>query len=255
MRYIELATNKLNAIKEQIEDVDSLLPSWLVKRLEVIPELYAQQKEMFDNNKKTCEDRIVSLEQPHVRPMVRGKRPNPTEFGQKIHISIVDGYTYIEQTSWNNFNESTDLIKTVENFKRRFGYYPEAVLADRIYQTNGNRKYCKEKNIRLSGPALGRKNQEKAEQEKEQMYKDSCERNIVESRNGILKTRFGLNREMCKLDETAKTDVAFAILAMNAFRKSKELLLRLFSSIGFISIFSNSQALNNKNIWVCCLSN
>ncbi len=87
------------------------------------------------------------------------------------------------------------------------------------------------------------------------MYKDSCERNIVESRNGILKTRFGLNREMCKLDETAKTDVAFAILAMNAFRKSKELLLRLFSSIGFISIFSNSQALNNKNIWVYCLSN
>ena len=33
----------------------------------------------------TCENRIVSLEQPHVRPIQRGKRPNPTEFGQKLH--------------------------------------------------------------------------------------------------------------------------------------------------------------------------
>ena len=32
---------------------------------------------------------------------------------------------------------------------------------------------------------------------------------------------------MCKLDGTAKTDLVFAILAMNAFRKLREDILRL----------------------------
>ena len=36
-----------------------------------------------------------------------------------------------------------------------------------------------------------------------------------------------MSRVMCKLDGTAKTDLVFAILAMNAFRKLREDILRL----------------------------
>ena len=36
--------------------------------------VYGQQKEMYDNHTHKCENRIVSLEQPHVRPIHRGKR-------------------------------------------------------------------------------------------------------------------------------------------------------------------------------------
>ena len=183
---------------------------------------------MFENGKRSCEDRIVSLEQPHVRPIVRGKRPNPTEFGQKIHLSVIEGYVYLEQTSWNNFNESTDLIACIREYKRRFGVYPKAVLADQIYQTRFNKLFCKLRGIRLSGKALGRKNEVQKEAEKQQMYRDSCERNWVEGKNGLLKTRYGMSRVMSKLDGSAKTDLVFAILAMNAFRKLREELLRLF---------------------------
>ena len=109
LRYIELATKRLNTLKEQVPSYRKQLAGWLLRRLEVIPLVYLQQKEMYDNNTHTCKDRIVSLEQPHVRPIVRGKRPNPTEFGQKLHLSVVNGYTYLEQTSWNNFNEALDL--------------------------------------------------------------------------------------------------------------------------------------------------
>lgn len=131
------------SLRSQFECPDDHLPTWLLRRLKVIPKVYAQQKEMFENGKRSCEDRIVSLEQPHVRPIVRGKRPNPTEFGQKIHLSVIEGYVYLEQTSWNNFNESTDLIACIREYKRRFGVYPKAVLADTIYQTKSNKKYCK----------------------------------------------------------------------------------------------------------------
>ena len=180
----------------QFDKPDDYLPAWLLKRLEVTPKVYEQQNEMFENGKQSCNDRIVSLEQPHVRPIVRGKHPNPTEFGQKVHLSVVEGYVYLEQTSWNNFNESTDLIACVKEYKRRFGVYPKAVLADKIYQTKNNKKYCKLRGIRLSGKALGRKNETQKEAEKQQMYLDSCERNWVEGKNGLLKTRFGMSRVM-----------------------------------------------------------
>ena len=110
---------------------------------------------MYDNHTHKCENRIVSLEQPHVRPIQRRKRPNPTEFGQKLHLSVVDGFKFLEQTCWNNYNEGCDLPAVVKGYFRKFGCYPEAVLADRIYQTRANRAFCKEKGIRISGLALG----------------------------------------------------------------------------------------------------
>lgn len=55
---------------------------------------------MFENHTHVCPNRIVSLAQPHVGPIQRGKRPTPTEFGMKLHLSRVDGYTYLEQTNW-----------------------------------------------------------------------------------------------------------------------------------------------------------
>ncbi len=227
LRYVELAMERLNELRLQFENPDENLPTWLLNRLEVIPIVYAQQKEMFENGKRSCEDRIVSLEQLHVRSIVRGKCPNPTEFGQKVHLSVVEGYVYLEQTSWSNFNGSTDSIACIKEYSRRFGVYPKAVLTDTIYQTMFNKLYCKLCGIRLSGRALGRKSEEQKKTEKQQMYRDSCERNWVEGKNGLLKTRYGMSRIMSKLDGSAKTDIVFAILAMNAFRKLRVELLRL----------------------------
>ena len=68
------------------------------------------------------------------------------------------------------------------------------------------------------------------------MYRDSCERNWVEGKNGLLKTRYGMSRVMCKLDESAKSDLVFAILAMNAFRKLREDILCLLRNIGFLPV-------------------
>ena len=230
LRYIELATKRLDALQKQVPNWETLLPGWLRRRLEVIPKVYAQQKQMYDNNVNVCENRIVSLQQTHVRPIKRGKRPNPTEFGQKLHLSTVNGYTYLEQTSWSNFNESLDLQEAVENYFRREGFYPSAVLADQIYQTRANKKFCNEKGIRLSGLPLGRRKKTDTDAKlKRQMYKDSCERNAIEGRNGTAKRRFGLDRIMSKLDETAKTEAALIILAMNASHRLVRWLSLFFS--------------------------
>nr|MBO6295368.1 transposase [Schwartzia sp. (in: firmicutes)] len=207
-------------------------------RLNVIPVVYAQQKEMYENGTHQCDDRIVSLQQPHVRPINRGKRPNPTEFGQKLHLSVVDGYTYLERSSWSNFNEGNDLISTAENYRHKFGCYPVAILADRIYQTRKNRSYCTQHGIRLSGPLLGRRKAGETDAKvQRQIYRDACERNAVEGRNGNAKRRWGLDLIMSKLDETAKTEAALNIIAMNVAHRLARWLLRLFGFPRLVLVF------------------
>lgn len=60
------------------------------------------------------------------------------------------------------------------------------------------------------------------------MYRDACERNAVEGRNGNLKRRWGLDRIMSTLDETAKTEAALCIIAMNVSHRLAQWLLRFF---------------------------
>ena len=157
--------------------------------------------------------------------------------GKVKMVYIGPPYVYLEQTAWNNYNESTDLRACVAEYYRRFECLPSAILADKIYQTRANRAFCNQYGIRLSGPALGRKTEEKSQQEKEQMYQDSCERNIIEGRNGLAKRRYGLDLIMSKLEENAKTEAAFSILVMNAFRKIREVFMRFFPTLDYFVFY------------------
>ena len=112
------------------------------------------------------------------------------------------------------------------------------MLADKIYQTRENRRYCKALGIRLSGPPLGRKRAgEAGGKENRQMQKDACERNGIESSNGVAKRRYGLDLIMAKLDETAKTEAALVILAMNAAHRLRRWLLRFFKFLALEVVF------------------
>lgn len=93
---------------------------------------------MYTNKIHQIKDRIVSICKPHVRPIVSGKAKANTEFGAKVAVSMVDGYIYVDHLSWDPFNESLDLQQAVESYKERFEFYPEAVLADKIYCNRDN---------------------------------------------------------------------------------------------------------------------
>ena len=92
-----------------------------------------------------------------MRAIKRGKAGRDTEFGAKLSLSVIDGFSFVDRLSWDNYNESLDLVEQIETFHRRFGFYPESVHADQIYRTRANRAYCQQHNIRLSVPAVGRR--------------------------------------------------------------------------------------------------
>jgi len=42
-------------------------------------------------------------------------------------VSLDNGYVRIDTLNWNVYNESSDLIQQVENYKTLHGYYPDIV--------------------------------------------------------------------------------------------------------------------------------
>jgi hypothetical protein len=210
---------------EKISDSKHLLSEHQKKELFVIQDLYRQQKEMYDAGNHSVKSRIVSISQPHVRPIVRGKAGAPVEFGAKIELAYVEGYAFIDYLSWENFNESGKLIDQINSYKRRYGYYPESVHADKIFRTRENRNFCKDRGIRLSGPSLGRPSKMSRE-EKRQALNDERVRNAIEGKFGQGKRRFGLSRIKAKLQETSEAVIWINIIVMNLDRKLALYFLR-----------------------------
>lgn len=157
-RQLSYVGRNLEIIAEQAKMQPlTLLSRKAYRDLLVIHELYRQQLQMYNERSHQMEDRIVSIHQPHVRPIVRGKAKARVEFGAKIAVSMTKGYAFLDRLSWDNFNESTTLIDVIEKYCERMGDYPAVVQADQIYRTRENRNFCKQHGIRISGPALGRK--------------------------------------------------------------------------------------------------
>jgi transposase, IS5 family len=203
------------------------------KNLLVIHEVYRQQQWMYDHHERRIDDRIVSVSQPHVRPIKRGKAGAATEFGAKISVSLINGFSFVDRISWDAYNESGDLVGQVEAYRKRFGHYPESVHADKIYRTRDNRKYCKRHGIRISGPPLGRPpaQPEKQREVKLQAYRDELDRIPIEGKFGQGKRRFSLARVMCKLSMTSETAIMVAFLVMNLEHWLKSLFFYLFLTL------------------------
>jgi len=185
-----------------------------LERLETIKNLYEQQLFMFENLTHKVEDRIVSLSQPWVRPIVRGKAKAKCEFGAKLDISVSDGFVRLEHTSFDAYNESENLQDVIERYRERTGHYPERVLVDKIYRTRDNLKFCKENDIRLSGKPLGRPKKD-AVIDKKQARADETDRVEVERKFSQAKGSFGLGLIRAKLKATSETAIALTIVALN----------------------------------------
>jgi len=224
---------QLNYIKRNLSHIITLaekvgvqnLPKKQYREMLIIQELYRQQREMHEQHMHKTPDRIVSISQPHVRPIKRGKASVDTEF--------------MDRLSWDNYGEGKDLPEQIERYKERTGVYPESVHADKIYRTRENRKYCKERNIRLSGPPLGRprkilsENTPEAKAHKQQIREDENARIPVEGKFGQCKRKYSMNRIMTKLKNTSETTIAMTILVVNLMKMLKDSFLSIFDAAIF----------------------
>jgi len=235
---------QLRYLRRNLSSIDTLLDQGQLltklknkeyKLLLVIRTLYHQQRYMHSERVGSVEDRIVNLHQAHVRPIVRGKAAHNVEFGAKINVSLINGFCFLDQLSWDAFNEGTQLSKYVEDYKIRMGYYPKEVMADRIYCNRANRAYLKDRNIRLLAKPLGR-----PPKRPEKKRFSAGERNPIEGKFGQAKSAYGMNRIAAKLKDTSQTWIAMILFVTNLVKVAR------VTSYALKSISTFSAAL-------CCL--
>lgn len=207
------------------------LPSRQQTMLQVIRTLYSQQEYMYRTETHKVPDRIVSLSQSWVRPIVRGKQAADVEFGAKVEMSVVDGFLRIKDLRWDVFNESTTLKQSVEAYRKAYGHYPARVLADMIFRTRENLKYCKGHGIHLNGPKLGKPFTDPAEAKKHKKLEwlESGERGEIERQFGVGKRRYSLDCIVTKLKETSAVMIHSIVIYMNLRKRLRLLLRSLFS--------------------------
>lgn len=198
--------------------------------LDVIRRLYEQQQYMYDNNTHVVEDRIVSISQPYVRPIVRGKASKPTEFGAKLHLSIDEkGFARIEYLSFDAFNEGSMLQAALNAYRYHHGYYPERVLVDKIYGTDSNYAFCREHGIRINVKKRGRPfSDEKLNRKAAKIAaRDNSDRIQIERCFSVAKRKNGMGLITKKREDTSLSTIAMSVLVTNIFGSFKLALKEL----------------------------
>lgn len=232
---------------------DVFLKSKQSERLAIIRELVEQQQYMYDNKVHSVKDRIVSISQPYIRPIVWGKAKSPVEFGAKFDMSIDEkGNARLEKLSFDAYNECDVLIDAIERYRSRTGRYLERVLVDQIYRNRKNRAYCKAKGIRMSGPALGRSRQMTSD-EKKQSYTDNTDRTEMERGFSLAERCYRIGLLHTKLDTTMRSYIALSIIVMNVNRLRGIILRCMMISIFSRYIWRDNQPKNTMS-GLCFLS-
>ena len=217
---------QLGYVRRDLENLDGFMHDGYapspkhINNIITIHKLYEQQKYMYDNQVHTVPNRIVSISQPYVRPIVRGKVNKSVEFGAKLHLSIEEtGFARIESISFDAFNEGPQLIDALKAYAYRNGEYPARVLVDQIYRTRKNLEFCKEHNVQVSGPKLGRpsKEAETIRKNKRTAAKDQTDRIEIERYFSVAKRRNGMGLIMRKREDTSLATIAMSVLVTNIF--------------------------------------
>ena len=232
---IRVIKKQLNYLSRNLKSINKLgeqvglqkLPSNLYADLLVLEAIHRQQRQLYFEGKYRVANRIVSLAQPHIRPIVRSKARAKTEFGAKISLSIEEGLCHLHRFDFDSYNECEDLIEQVELYKRRHRVYPESVHADNAYRNKKNRCYCRERGIRLSGAPFGKRSNWKGGADCKLAYQDLIDRVAIEGKIGQAKRRYSLGLVMTKLASTTRTSVAITIITMNLL----QILRRVSSSL------------------------
>lgn len=184
-------------------------------RLTTITKIQEQQWQLHFGGQATVPNRIVSLHKPYVRPIVRGKEVKPVEFGAKVNMLLVDGISFIEHLSYDNFNEGTRLKSTIDLQQRYFGTCHQ-MGADAIYATNENRSYCRKNNIATSFVAKGKQGKLKEQKSQMRSILGKIRSTVLEGSFGNEKNHYQMNKIKAKTQGNEKVWIFFSLLTCNA---------------------------------------
>lgn len=165
------------------------------KRLMAIATVHRQQRDLFEN--KEVKHRVVSIDRPYIRPIVRGKENKRVEFGAKVSNIVIDGISFIEHHSFEAFNEGVRLIQCIDYQQELTGIEVKRVGADTIYANNDNRRHCTKNGITTNFVRKGPKPKDANPEE------SSARRIIGTLRATVMEGSFGNHKQHYSLGRIA----------------------------------------------------
>ena len=214
-----LTRGLLRLLSKLLSELDSLQSSYGVikkhakyyRRLNTIKQILKQQEAKFYLGIRP-KNAIVSIDKPHIRPIVRGKERNAVEFGAKIHKLQIDGISFIEHLSFEAFHEGNRLRKTIWKAQKLTGKKVKLLGADAIYATNANRRYITKRKIQTDFKAKGRKG-------RHEKHKSILSKMIRKERASRLEGSFGTDKEYFLLNKikarTKQTEILWIFLGIH----------------------------------------
>jgi IS5 family transposase len=219
LKYLQRLMKQLNALKET-HTVTLSAPQ--NNRLKTIEKVKEQQWKLYFGKEAKVPDRIVSLHKPYVRPIIRGKEVKPVEFGAKVNMLQVDGISFIEHFSYDNFNEGIRLQSTVHLQERYFGACHQ-IGADAIYATNENRRYCTENKIATSFVVKGNEGKNKEQKRQMRFILGKVRSTIMEGSFGNEKNHYQMNKIKARTEQNEKVWIFFSLFTCNAMQMAKRM--------------------------------
>ncbi len=186
--------------------------------LKTIEKAFKQQSEYFSVPKSKIPNRIVSLNKPYIRPIIRGKEVKRVEFGIKVNMFQVDGIDFIEHASFDAFHEGIRFEQTIGKHQRYFDTPVRQFGGDAIYATNANRKKCSQLKITTSFVPKGRKANDEKEREKMRKVLRTERATRMEGSFGTQKNHYLLRSIRAKTYHTEIAWLFFGVLTANIHR-------------------------------------
>ena len=184
-------------------------------RFKSISQALCQQKQLLNGEK--VENRIVSIDRPYIRPIVRGKENKKVEFGAKSNNISIDGLSFIEYIDFNAFHEGNRLQKSIAYQEQLTGQRVRRLAADAIYATNANRRYCSQHQIVTGFVGKGAKpKDEPSELRRERKQLNKLRATIVEGSFGNQKQHYNLSRVAARNKGSELLQIFFGIHMSNA---------------------------------------
>ncbi len=190
--------------------------------MKVVTTVYRQQNNHFRSGdaRESIPERIVSVNKPYVRPIVRGKEVKNVEFGAKCNNILVDGISFIEKLSFNAFNEGTRLAHCIKMHRRLFGVDVKKIGGDTSYAGNANRELCTANGIHTSFVQKGKKAKEKREKDFVREDLARVRATTMEGSFGTQKEHYAMRRIKARLKMTEILYIFFGIHTANAVELS-----------------------------------
>ncbi|MGM9742323.1 MAG: transposase, partial [Candidatus Cryptobacteroides sp.] len=217
---------EIRRMEREIDEAGKLLTDREKGDLDIITKMYRQQKNHFRSKdcRESIKDRIVSINKPYVRPIVRGKEVKSVEFGAKVNNILVDGISFIEKLSFNAFNEGTRLVHCLKMHKRLFGVEAKKVGGDTGYAGTENRDYCKANGIQTSFVKRGRPfSEEKKEKDLVRRELARVRATAMEGSFGTQKEHYDLKRVKARTKQTEILYIFFGIHTANVVQLAKRI--------------------------------